>query len=62
MNWHFVGCSILMITWHIVNANGLLEMLVEGHHLREERPLHHAHHGWLFLVVRLKAHGRGGET
>lgn len=51
-----------MITWHIVNANGLLEMLVEGHHLREERPLHHAHHGWLFLVVRLKAHGRGGET
>ncbi len=45
--------SCLLITWHIVYSNGLLEMLVVRHHLREERPLHDAHHGGLFLVVRL---------
>jgi len=30
-------------------------MLVVCHHLREERPLHDAHHRGLFLVVGLKA-------
>lgn len=43
-----------MITWHIVNANGLLEMLIVGHHLREERPLHHTHHRGLFLIIKLR--------
>lgn len=42
-------------TWHIVDASGLLKVLVVCHHLREQRPLHDAHHGWLLLVVGLKA-------
>lgn len=29
-------------------------MLIVGHHLREERPLHHAHHRGLFLIVGLQ--------
>lgn len=47
------ACSLLF-TWHIVNANGLLEMLVVCHHLREKGPLHYAHHRGLFLIVGLK--------
>lgn len=43
-----------VFTWHIVYANGLLEMLIMGHHLREKRPLHHTHNRGLFLIVGLK--------
>lgn len=51
----------LLFTWHIVYANGLLEMLVVRHHLREQGPLHHAHHRGLFLIVGLKGGRRGGK-
>ena len=44
----------VFITWHVVYANGLLEMLVVCHHLREEGPLNNTHYGGLFLVVGLK--------
>lgn len=43
-----------VFTWHIVYANSLLEMLIVGHHLREERPLHHTHHRGLLLIVGLQ--------
>lgn len=33
-------------------------MLVVGHHFREERPLHHAHHRGLFLIVGLQGDGK----
>lgn len=39
-------------------ADGLLEMLVVCHHLREERAFNNTHHRRLFVVVGLKA---GGE-
>lgn len=54
--YSIVQCAF--ITWHIVYANGLLEMLVVCHHLREKRPLHDAHYGRLFLVVGLMKAGR----
>lgn len=41
-------------TWHIVYADGLLEVLVERHYLREKRSLHHTHHRRLLLTVGLK--------
>lgn len=47
-----------MFTWHIVYANGLLEMLIVGHHLREERPFHHTYHRGLFLIVGLQEDGK----
>lgn len=46
-----------LFTGHIVDTDGLLEMLIMRHHLREKRPLCHPHHGRLLLIIRLQESG-----
>lgn len=45
-------------TGHVVDTDGLLEMLIMRHHLREKRPLCHSHHGGLLLIIRLQGRGK----
>lgn len=52
-----IECSAVSFTGYIVDTYCLLEMLIMRHHLGEERPLCHSHHGGLLLIIRLQERG-----